>query len=50
MLDNDRDKSDYNITANKMEPNYWTNKLLTWWSGFSSVSYTHLTLPTILLV
>ena len=47
-------------------PVHWSNRVLTWWSGFSlrtkllaiatlvvsllTVSYTHLTLPTILLV
>ena len=31
-------------------PDHWSNRVLTWWSGFSlrtkPVSYTHLTLPT----
>ena len=36
MLDNNNsDNSDYNITPKNMKPNYWTYKLLTWWSGFS---------------
>ena len=48
------------ITADNVDikNNYWMNRLLTWWSGFSlrtkllaiatlvAVSYTHLTLPT----
>ena len=64
MVDtNNRESRDYNINDNEnMNNNYWINGLLAWWSGFSlrtkllaiatlvAVSYTHLTLPTILLV
>ena len=32
---------EYNFADNEdIDNNYWTNRLLTWWSG--SVSYTHL--------
>jgi len=37
MVDtNNRESGKYNITDNEeMNNNYWINRLLAWWSGFS---------------
>ena len=36
MVDsNNRESKNYNITDNEDINNYWVDRLLTWWSGFS---------------
>ena len=36
MVDtNNQESRKYNITNNEDVNNYWINRLLTWWSGFS---------------